>query len=173
MGKILTAITIFAAILAAMMLSAGCNNEGCTDNQSSIPLAGFYSSANGNPIKVDSIQIGGVGAPADSMLVSSSRGVSEVYLPLRATHTSSSFYIRYTQQELVELTSLYDTISFDYEAIPYFASEDCGAMYRYRVQKCQATAHLIDSVVLVDSLITNANRESLRIYFRTQESGQK
>ena len=46
-------------------------------------------------------------------------------------------------------------------------------MYRYRVQKCQATAHLIDSVVLVDSLITNANRESLRIYFRTQESGQK
>lgn len=42
-------------------------------------------------------------------------------------------------------------------------------MYRYSIEKLNYTTHLIDSVGLVDSLITNADIETIRIYFRTEE----
>ena len=61
-----------------------------------------------------------------------------------------------------------DTLSFKYERIPYFASEDCGAMYRYRVVEMTYTRNMIDSVAMVDSMITNVNRRTIEIYFRTQ-----
>lgn len=67
---------------------------------------------------------------------------------------------------------LIDTVEFEYESIPYFASEECGASYRYRVTKVSHTTHLIDSVRMADSLITNIDRVAILIYFRTQEADQ-
>ena len=56
-------------IAAAVLLLAGCNTTGCLDNQSSIPLAGFYSSATGQQISISTLEITGVGVPNDSILV--------------------------------------------------------------------------------------------------------
>ena len=163
------------AFAAATALMPGCNTTGCTDNQNSVPLAGFYSYTTFEPISVDSIEIGGVGAPADSLLVSTpgsasvvSGPVSQVYLPFRATLGESQFFVRYMQKALRH-DELNDTLTFSYTSVPYFASEECGAMYHYRITSLRYTRHLIDSIGLTDSLITNVERETVQIYFRTNE----
>ncbi len=165
MGKILN---VTASLLAALIITlSSCNTSGCTDNQSSIPLAGFYSYNTLREISVDSISVGGVGAINDSLLINSA-SASKVYLPFRANQDSTSYFIRYEAKNL-NYPELFDTITFKYKRIPYFASEECGAMYRYSIDKLNYTTHLIDSVGLVDSLITNADIETIRIYFRTEE----
>lgn len=166
MGKIL--ICAAAAIIAINAL-VGCSTTGCTDNQNSLPLAGFYTTgADGEPmeISIDSLEIGGVGAPGDSLLYTASDNLSQVYLPLRSTSPTTSFCIHYAQKALSD-PALNDTLTFDYSASPYFASEECGALYYYRISRLKHTTHLIDSIVITDSLITNADLERIRIYFRT------
>ncbi len=66
-----------------------------------------------------------------------------------------------------------DTITFDYQSLPYFASEECGAMYRYTINKVSYTTHLIDSVVMLDTLITNSLIPTVRIYYQTQTTGEQ
>ena len=62
-----------------------------------------------------------------------------------------------------------DVIPFDYESIPYFASEEGGAPSRSRVTSVDYTDNVIDRVVMADSLITNVDKVSILIYFRTAE----
>ncbi len=148
------------------LVQVACNTAGCLDNQSAIPLAGFRSSATGDDISVQGIRISGVGAPADSAIASGS--MSQVYLPMRSTATSTAWCFHYTQEGLDD-PALNDTVTFGYESIPYFASEECGAMYRYMIESVSNTTHLIDSVVVADSLITNVEATRIYIYFRTAE----
>lgn len=159
---------ILTVILALIVAATGCNTSGCLDNQSSIPLAGFYNSATGAAISIDSVNIGGVDAPNDSLLLAMGTSASEVYLPLRFSKDVTSFYIQYDTLGLWA-----DTITMAYTAQPYFASEECGAMYRYTINHLTYTTLLIDSVTLVDSLITNADVERIRIYFRVEEAGDE
>lgn len=155
---------LFAIVFLAVMMQA-CNTVGCTDNRSSIPLAEFYSSTTDLKISVDSFAIGGVGAPDDSLLVKPVRGTSQVYLPLRSEFDNASFFIAYRWEGMTDVYN--DTVRFDYEPIPYFASEECGAMYRYLIKKVTYTTHLLDSVVMLDTLITNLNIPSVRFYYPT------
>lgn len=148
------------------MAIAGCNTTGCLDNQSALPLAELRSSTTGSAISVQGLRISGVGAPSDSALTSGSTAVSTVYLPMRSSESSTSWCFHYTQEGLDD-PSLNDTVTFGYESIPYFASEECGAMYYYQVNHVSTTTHLIDSVVVADSLITNVEATRIYIYFKT------
>lgn len=159
---------ILAGFIALIFVAIGCNTSGCLENQSSIPLAGFYNSATGAAISIGSVNIGGVDAPNDSLLLAMGTSASEVYLPLRFSKDVTSFYIQYDTLGLWA-----DTITMAYTALPYFASEECGAMYRYTINRLTYTTLLIDSVTLIDSLITNADIERIRIYFRVEEAGEE
>lgn len=154
--------------IAAALIVSGCGASLCTDNQNSIPLAGFYSMATFEPISLDSLAISGVGAPNDSLLLAPSRTASQVYLPLRSTDGGTRFCISYRQKAL-DYPEFNDTLTFTYTSIPYFASAECGAMYHYRVTSLTYTRHLIDSVGLTDSTITNVERETVKIFFRTSQ----
>ncbi len=164
MKKLLIAIASFIAFTA-------CNTTGCLDNRSSIPIIQFYSSNEDVAISVDSIAIGGVGAPGDSLIVSPTTGTKEVYLPLRSFENSTSFFIAYCWKGMNDTFN--DTITFDYQSLPYFASEECGAMYLYTINKVSYTTHLIDSVVMLDTLITNSLIPTVRIYYQTQTTGEQ
>jgi hypothetical protein len=144
---------------------AGCNTAGCIDNQSSIPLAGFYSMSTLKSISVDSLTIGGIGAPNDSLLIDNAT-VSQVTLPFRAATSTTAFFIHYNHKALSN-SRLNDTITFNYDAYPYFASEECGAMYQYHITKVAYTKHLIDSIGIVDSVISNVDLERIHIFMRT------
>jgi len=159
---------ISAAALLTSALLAACNSTGCTDNQNSVPLAGFYSMTTGDAISVDSLAISGVGAPNDSLLLGPSERASSVYLPLRSGETATTFVIKYMQKALAQY-GLEDRITFYYEAQPWFASEECGAMYHYRITRVSHTSQLLDSVGISDSLVTNVERETIGLFFRTAD----
>lgn len=168
MGKIL--ISLIAIIIGASIIG-GCNSTGCLENQNSIPLAGFYSKNTLKSIAIDSISIGGIGAPSDSLITNNGQSISQVYLPFRSSKESTSFYIHYNQKAL-DFDALNDTITFNYESIPYFVSEECGAMYFYSIKKMEYTRHIIDSISITDSLVKNTDIERIRIYFRTSETNE-
>lgn len=165
MPAIRNKLLLLPAILPATLLFAGCNTTGCMDNRSSLLLAGFYS-ASDKAISLQHIEVGGVGAPNDSLIIEAGESTSEVYLPLRHTDSSTSFFIRYLNSD-VDLTENFDTITLTYSSIPYFASEECGAIYQYSIKSLEYTTHFIDRVTLLDSLINNADMQKMHIYFLT------
>lgn len=158
---------LLTVILFAGLIVSGCGSGGCLENGSTLPLAGFYSAQTLEAISVDSLMVRGVDAPGDSVLLSPQRGVSSVYLPFKADADSVKWVFSVDTRALNH-PELYDTITFVYRTLPYFASSDCGAMYIYRVSRVGTTTHLIDSVAVTDSLFTNVDREQIKIYFRTE-----
>lgn len=157
------------AIIASVIgLITACNDIGCMDNRSSIPLAGFYSYQTGQTITLDSVEIGGVDAPNDSLLMKAGDKNSTLYLPFRFEKNNTCFFIRYVSQEL-NFPQFVDTLYFEYTSLPMFVSQECGAMYQYHIELMRYTTHLIDSVAITDSLITNIDTQRLKIFFRTQQ----
>lgn len=159
---------LVAILVAVCGLCAGygCNSTGCTDNQSSLPLAGFYS-ADGQAISLSNIEVGGVGAPGDSLLYPSGTAYSSIYLPFRANSDNTSYYFHYTQDGLDD-NAFNDTISFTYSSRPFFASEECGAMLEYTIKSMSFTNHLIKNIEIVDTVITNTDIQRIKIFFRTE-----
>ena len=163
MGKVLRKIFPFLLLGGVF---AGCNTTGCLDNGSAIPLAGFYSSSTGGSISLDSLTVTGLHAPGDSALLRPGKVASSIYLPMRPGAPSTAWVIAYAYKAF-DYEWFNDTVTFEYESIPYFASEECGAMYCYNIDKVSCTHNLIDSVSLTDPLVTNVDIQTIKIYFRT------
>lgn len=157
---------VFTLCILSCAVSS-CNSSGCTDNQNSLPLAGFYSDR-GTAITVGDIDISGVDAPGDSLLYASGTALSKVYFPLRSNAEETAYCLHYTQ-EGIDDAAFNDTLTFRYTSTPFFASEECGAMLRYHIRSLRYTTHVIDSVALLDSLITNVDLERIKIFFRTSQ----
>ncbi len=153
---------VFAAIFA------GCNSSGCVENKSALPLAGFYAYETLQPITLTGVSIGAKNAPNDSLLLDNS-SARTLYFPFNIGENTTKFFIRYNQDsQSGEDLAMADTVTFTYNRVPYFASEECGAMYSYEVTEVAFTRLMIDSVALTRKLITNADRESIQIFFRTK-----
>lgn len=162
--KRLVEIVMLVVVLMVASLSS-CNTTGCLDNRSSIPLADFYSSTTNTPVATDSIEIGGVGAPWDSLLVPAGKSVSQIYLPLRSDQSVTAFYFAYKWRGMTPAYN--DTLWIYYNSFPYFASEECGAMFRYRITRIEHTSVFLDSVAVMDSLVTNVEKAIMKLYFPT------
>lgn len=146
----------------------GCSNEECYENKNSLPLAGFYSSAEKpQSVTISNISIYGIGAPGDSILHDSASSLSQTYLPFQINSETTSYVIAYLQGELGK-NEVKDTITFNYEIVPWFVSSACGAVYNYKIKEIETTHHVIDSVTCPEGEITNLNKENLKIYFRVQ-----
>lgn len=157
---------ILPAGIALLVAGVACTNDECMENKNSLPLAGFYSSeAVPVAISVDSVTIYGIGAPGDSVLHDSVRNLKQSYLPFRIDQESTSYVIRYLQGELGRFR-IADTITFNYDIVPWFVSSSCGVVYEYRMRDIVTTHHVIDSVTCPGGVIDNKNSENLRIYFR-------
>ena len=158
------------AILMTLILVStfGCSTNECYDDQNSLPLAGFYSSQDPTQaISIDSVSILGLGAPGDSILQDSVRTLSQVYLPFRIDQPQTIYEIKYLGG-LAGLFRMADTITFNYDIVPMFVSSACGAVYYYKMTSIETTHYFIDSVACPGDVITNANIENLKIYFRTE-----
>lgn len=159
------------SLVVAILALAGCNTNGCLENRNSVPLAGFYSMATLKPISVDSVQITGEGMPEDDPLLAVGTYASQVYMPMRSTRPTTTWVFAYKQKAL-DRPELNDTLTFDYESTPFFAGSECGVVYYYDIKRMDYTRHLIDSVAITDSLVTNLDIERIQIYFRTSEPEQ-
>ena len=167
MGKVLTLSACAAAFVAAAV-APGCNSDGCTEMRSAMPIARLGNSATGETVTLDSLDIHGIGVAGDSLLVSAGTAVSEQYLPLRSSTSSVRWCIAYRYAGL-DNDRLNDTLTLTYTASPWLSDDDCGAMFRYTITGATATAHLIDSVSIVQADVTNLEDVNLNIYFRISE----
>lgn len=147
-----------------MGLSA-CGNSECYDNQSTLPLAGFYSMQTKSKITVDSLTVYAVGAPGDTLLIDNSRG-EKLYMPFPLSGNSTTYVFHYNQKGL-NFIELNDSITFNYEGYPQFVSNECGVIYKYKVKDFSYTKHLIDSVAIPIMEFNNKDIENIQIYFRT------
>ncbi|MDE6145771.1 MAG: hypothetical protein K2F96_05790 [Muribaculaceae bacterium] len=143
-------------LIPLVALLAGCSTGACYDNQNSLPKAGFYSAATGDAVSVSGLSVGGFDAPNDSLLCAASETVTEVYLPFNPDETSTSF--------LFKSGVIADVVTFAYDTTPYFASAECGAVWRFRIRSVSWDGALVDSIAVVDSLITNVDAQQLKIF---------
>ena len=165
---IIAALAICATLHLAVSL-VSCNTTGCTENRNAVPLAGFLDATTDKAIGLDSIEITGIGQPNDSVLSAPGSVISQVYLPMRPTHDNVAWCFAYKWRDL-DYEEFNDTIKFTYTSLPFFASADCGAYYRYQITEMTYTDHLIHHVDVIDSLITNIDKVYVNIYFRVQPS---
>ena len=162
MRSLLHIVAVIMILSALALGSTACGDDSCYDNGSSLPLATFYRG--GTPQTINGLTIKGIGVPGDSLLADSI-SLSEAYLPLRATTTSTSYALsRWIATDAGQLC-IRDTLTIDYQPIEYFHTVECGAMFNFEVNQVRHTTHGIDSVILVNDLITNAAVPSIRIYF--------
>lgn len=169
MRRLLNIIALFLLLPLSFWLIS-CNNSTCADNHSALPLMGFYNGSTNQPLTLDSIDFGGVDAPMDSLLVISGKRTQQIYIPFRNGQLTSSFFIHYDyKRQGLDSPEFNDTITFRYTTTPYFASNECGAMYQYHIDEVKYTRHLIERVEVTDSMITNVERERIKVFFRVAE----
>ena len=154
------------ALFMLMLVAAACNTSGCLDNQSSLPLAGFYSASSKSKVTLDSISVYAVGVPGDSMMVKCGTSVSQVYMPFDLENSSVRYVLHYDQKAISD-ERLNDTITINYDVVPYFVSDECGAMCFFDIKNYTWTRHIVDSVAFASDRITNVNVENIKIYVRT------
>ena len=148
------------ALALLLMLAAACGDGSCYDNGNALPLARFYR--DGKKITLSNVTTRGIGAPNDSAYVKG-KSLSETYLPLRASTTSTQWII---EMAVTNDDTMSDTLTFHYTTVPYFASAECGAMFAFNIDKVETTRNLIDSVELVQRKVTNLITESIKIHFQ-------
>lgn len=159
-------LRIISALFTAAALT-GCNSGGCLDNQSALPLAEVLDSTTGAALTMRGVEIWGVGSPGDSLLLGADEALSKVYLPMRSTAESVSWCFHYASP--FDSPAMNDTVTFAYSSEPFFASDECGAFFQYRINTCRYTTHLMDSVVVADSLITNVELTRIKIYYNPEK----
>lgn len=149
-----------AMVVASVLALVGCSDDSCYDNGNSLPLVRFYVSDAGKAT-INGVTLRGIGAPGDS-IYAKNETLSETYLPLRATKSSTQWIISLAATGGTQVS---DTVTVDYNPVPYFAGAECGAMYNFELKKVTTTHHAIDSVVVTRPVVTNVDMESMRIYF--------
>lgn len=160
---------LFLTVALGMVFVSACNDTGCTDNQNSLPLAGFYSSQSKSAISIDSLTVFGVGMVGDTTIVKNAVSMHQVYMPFNPGASQARFVLRYEQKAFVNM-GIEDTLTVNYEAVPFFHSNECGAMYVYDIKDYSITNALVDSVLFLAPRIDNTNKENIQIFFRTKEA---
>lgn len=168
------ALAIVAAT-SSMMLIASCQIGVCTDNKTSIPCAEFFNEQN-KEISLTKVSIRGEGAVDDAELYTSDQSLSTIYLPLKATAKESTFIFHYAGNDSIDKetgekiidTRFDDKVSLYYSATPYFAGEECGAMYNYYLNDIRHTSNLIESIEITNPFVTNNGAVGIKIFMRTE-----
>jgi hypothetical protein len=159
MRRILVTYRLLIVMIATFaIITASCNNDNCSGNSNGIPLAAFFNGS--NKATIQKLTVYGIGAPGDSAIIRET-SASQVYLPLRITSTTCQYVFDYNSVEVAS-----DTITLNYDIIPYFESRECGAMYNFNITSWNYTHNAIDSVTIPDTRITNSDVVSINIYVR-------
>ena len=149
---------IAVALIIAATINVACSNDNCVGNSTGIPLAAFYHE--NTSVTLNGITVYGIGAPNDSAIIRESNA-SQVYMPFRIGTGNCQYVLDYNIDGTAN-----DTLTFEYDAIPYFESLECGAMYNFKINNYSHTPNAIDSVIINDPMITNADVVSIKIYMR-------
>lgn len=153
-------LSIFALISLILLAVSSCE-DSCPDNKNTLPLASFFVA--GDPeqqVRVDSLEIIGIGVPNDSVWSPATEQKSEIYLPFRIDSDTTGYSFS-LHTEAIDLSS---NVRFIYTRTPRFTDAECGVSYIFDIIKIECTGNLIDSVTCPRGFIDNTNYQDLKIY---------
>lgn len=152
MRKLLNGVAIVCILVLSMV---GCESGDCMLSSESYCNMVFVN-AQGKGVKLqDSLT---VSSTADIVLVNRKYGASSMMLPLSYTAVEDTFFLQYSAR-------LVDTLWVEHQNHPYFSSMDCGMVMHYELVNIKSTNHLIDSVQIVNSGVSNTLKDNVKIYF--------
>ncbi|HLN20056.1 MAG TPA: DUF6452 family protein [Bacteroidales bacterium] len=148
--------TIHIIVIVAGIILSACTPEACLDETESYLKATFYSSATKQAVKPDSLTVFGSGMESNR-IYSAQKQLSMARLPLNNLTGFSAFIIRINGRS--------DTLNVNYSSFPHLISKECGYSFNHNVEKISNSYLIIDSIRIINPIVTNENRENIRIYF--------
>jgi len=140
---------LFSAILIFLIL-AGCKETFDTPPQAQLVVKVSYTSETTSEVPV----ISAYGAGQDSIWIYQET-TSEFNLPL-SINESSSFVVLFD--------SIPDTLTIFHESTLNYESIESGFYYEYWIKNIRHTYNRIDSVVVLDSAVTQFWNENIELY---------
>lgn len=138
---------------------AGCESNDCMLSSGSYCNLAFVDGEGKGVKLLDTLTVSTTG---DNVIINRKLGAEGMDLPLSYTATVDTFYLKYS-------TRLADTLWVEHLNLPYFSSMECGTVMHYRLTGIQSTTHLIDSVRIVNTEITNSLKKNVEIYFTVSD----
>lgn len=120
--------------------------------------ASFVNSSTNKAI-TSKVSVLGIGL--DSLWISET-STNEIMLPL-STNDKTNF--------LISFDALNDTVTFFHETTQKYASMETGFYYDYKLRSIHYTHNRIDSIKIIDSLVTNIWHENIKLYIRPLSAG--
>lgn len=163
-------LTGFFLILFTFFGVIACNTDKICNDTNPTPglVVEFYKDTGTAPknkiIKYylpDTLTVKGIGS--DSILVKKLVSVQRVVLPIN-NNTQTCTYTFVTKSKSGVVTN--DELKIDYETRREFLSPECGFKYNYLIKSMTATTNRFDSIVTLQTDITNEASTALRIYFK-------
>lgn len=149
-------VIIFSALF--LVLISSCTPGACFEDTEAYLRATFYENEGKKAMAPDSVSLWGSGMEEKKIYNRSTR-VQPALLPLNASSGEVTFVIR--------INGIDDTVSFRYSSHPRFISKECGYTFFHNldIDYYSATSNIIDTIVFIQSNITTANEENIRIYY--------
>ena len=144
-------------LIFILMIFAACKEVFEAPPQSLLQ-ASFYNSTTKKSVS-SLITVQGVGS--DSLWVDETN-MTEVLLPLTITDTT---------RFIIWLDSKSDIITFVHKTTRKYDSMETGFYYEYKLQSVRFTQNRIDSVEIIDSLVTTKWNENIKLYIRPLPAG--
>jgi hypothetical protein len=154
----------FKCLLTTMIIAGftvimfSCAPEACFEETNAYLKASFYSYSNSTVklIAPDSLTLFGQGQTIK--LYNKAGNVQPALLPLNAAAGSCTFIIR--------INGINDTVQFLYSSRMHLLSKECGYTYYHTLLDLPAyTQNKIDTILIINSSITTANEENIRIFY--------
>lgn len=165
---------IYAILMGFFLIS--CTDESCYEPKEAPIRMSVFDKESMVPISFNNLQIivdsdtlllknttiGGVDAPNDSLINKEATGLKMITAPLRINKDTTSFFLRYNFDDVIEI---YDTITVIHENKENFISIYCGCMIFHQIENVKHTTNLIDSIAYINQTITNAEEVHLQLLY--------
>lgn len=154
MKNYLNAYCLFFFVISRTLIS--CVPQTCNEKTESFAGATFYKMGTGKIEAPDTVSIYCL-KNGNPLFYEKLVKRSIIYLPFDASAEKCSFLLKINQST--------DTISFDYTTFPGLISRECGYTFYFSVTGYITTKNIIDTIIVVNSRITNRDEENLRIFY--------
>lgn len=142
--------------LAVIVIAFSCSEGACFEETEAYLKGSFYRRP---PLKLtapDSLTLYGSDRPGQTIYKRKS-GVQPALIPLNSAAETSEF--------VMKINGISDTLEVRYTTFPALISKECGYTFFHDIDTIIYSTHIIDSIKISKSRITNLDEENIRIYY--------
>ena len=148
--------SLIPVLSGLIIILYSCAQASCFDETESYLKASLYNTSFAKILAPDSLTL--YGMSRDSIIYNKVADLTVALFPLNVTAQRSSFVIK--------INGITDTIEFRYSSYPHLISKECGYTYYHHLDTLPIfTKHIIDTILIESSTITNLKIENITIKY--------